>query len=45
MSETTAEKVNRIAEERDMLVSMCEDSAVATGKFSSSLTPIDKALF
>ena len=35
-------KVNWSAEEKDILVGKCDDVPVATGKFSSSLTP-DKA--
>ncbi|XP_060554364.1 uncharacterized protein LOC132715380 [Ruditapes philippinarum] len=38
-------KVNWSADERDMLISKCEDASVATGKFSSSLTPADKVRF
>jgi hypothetical protein len=38
-------KVNWSADERDMLISKCEDATVATGKFSSSLTAADKVRF
>jgi hypothetical protein len=38
-------KVNWSANERDMLISKCEDATVVTGKFSSSVKAADKVRF